>query len=89
MNRGLSRSQPHLGAGLDSFAYRHPEPADRVTTFEVDHPLLQALADKTGLTGGLSRALAIPRRLLYDRAGVLAGLAAAIRHGRACRLVLR
>jgi methyltransferase (TIGR00027 family) len=31
-----------LGAGLDSFAYRHPELADRVTIFEVDHPLSQA-----------------------------------------------
>jgi methyltransferase (TIGR00027 family) len=31
-----------LGAGLDSFAYRHPELAGRVTIFEVDHPLSQA-----------------------------------------------
>jgi methyltransferase (TIGR00027 family) len=31
-----------LGAGLDSFAYRHPELAHRVTIFEVDHPLSQA-----------------------------------------------
>jgi methyltransferase (TIGR00027 family) len=31
-----------LGAGLDSFAYRRPELADRLTVFEVDHPLSQA-----------------------------------------------
>ena len=31
-----------LGAGLDSFAYRRADLADRVTVFEVDHPLSQA-----------------------------------------------
>jgi methyltransferase (TIGR00027 family) len=31
-----------LGAGLDSFAYRRSDLADRVTVFEVDHPLSQA-----------------------------------------------
>ena len=29
--------------------------------------LLRQLADKTGLTGGLSRALASPRLLIHDR----------------------
>jgi methyltransferase (TIGR00027 family) len=31
-----------LGAGLDSFAYRHPDLLERLTVFEVDHPLSQA-----------------------------------------------
>jgi methyltransferase (TIGR00027 family) len=31
-----------LGAGLGSFAYRRVDVADRVTVFEVDHPLSQA-----------------------------------------------
>jgi len=31
--------------------------------------LLRHLADKTGLTGGLSAALASPRILVHDRAG--------------------
>jgi Transposase DDE domain group 1 len=43
--------------------------------------LLRALADKTGLTGGLSRALATPRLLIHDRGRVLADLAAAIADG--------
>jgi Transposase DDE domain group 1 len=43
--------------------------------------LLRALADKTGLTGGLSRALATPRLLVHDRGRVLADLAAAIGDG--------
>ena len=32
-----------LGAGLDSYALRHPERADRVQIFEVDQPAMQAL----------------------------------------------
>jgi Transposase DDE domain group 1 len=43
--------------------------------------LLRAVADKTGLTGGLSRALATPRLLVHDRGRVLADLAAAIGDG--------
>ena len=31
-----------LGAGLDSFAYRNPFPADALRVFEVDHPATQA-----------------------------------------------
>jgi hypothetical protein len=42
--------------------------------------LLRALADKTGLTGGLSRALASDR-VLHDRGRVLADLACAIADG--------
>ena len=38
--------------------------------------LLRHLADKTGLTGGLSRALATPRFLVHDRGRVIADLAA-------------
>lgn len=30
-----------LGAGLDTFAYRNPYPADRLHVFEVDHPATQ------------------------------------------------
>ena len=43
--------------------------------------LLRHLADKTGLTGGLSRALASPRLLVHDRGRVLADLACAIADG--------
>lgn len=32
-----------LGAGLDTFAFRRPELADRLHVFEVDHPTTQAL----------------------------------------------
>ena len=43
--------------------------------------LLRALADTTGLTGGLSRALASDRLLVHDRGRVLADLACAIADG--------
>ncbi len=43
--------------------------------------LLRALADKTGLTGGLSTALAGDRVLVHDRGRVLADLACAIADG--------
>jgi hypothetical protein len=43
--------------------------------------LLRALADKTGLTGGLSRALTSDRLLVHDRGRVLADLACAIADG--------
>ncbi len=43
--------------------------------------LLRALADNTGLTGGLSRALATDRPLVHDRGRVLADLACAIADG--------
>jgi hypothetical protein len=43
--------------------------------------LVRALADKTGLTGGLSRALASRRLLVHDRGRVLADLACAIADG--------
>jgi hypothetical protein len=43
--------------------------------------LLRALADKTGLTAGLSKALATPRLLIHDRGRVLADLAVAIGGG--------
>src|SRR5260221_14528445 len=43
--------------------------------------LLRALTDKTGLTRGLSRALATPRLLIHDRGRVLADLACAIADG--------
>jgi Transposase DDE domain group 1 len=43
--------------------------------------LVRALADKTGLTGGLSRALVSRRLLVHDRGRVLADLACAIAGG--------
>jgi len=43
--------------------------------------LLRQVADKTGLTGGLSRALASPRLLIHDRGRVTADLACAIADG--------
>ena len=43
--------------------------------------LLRALAGRTGLTGGLSRALASDRPLVHDRGQVLADLACAIADG--------
>ena len=43
--------------------------------------LLRHLADKTGLTGGLSDALATARFLVHDRGRVLADLACAIADG--------
>ena len=43
--------------------------------------LVRALADNTGLTAGLSRALASPRLLVHDRGRVLADLACAIADG--------
>jgi hypothetical protein len=43
--------------------------------------LLRQLVDKTGLAGGLSRALASPRLLIHDRGRVTADLACAIADG--------
>jgi hypothetical protein len=43
--------------------------------------LLRSLADRTGLTAGLSKALATPRLLIHDRGRVLADLATAIAGG--------
>ena len=43
--------------------------------------MLRQLADKTGLTGGLSRALATPRLLIHDRGRVTADLPCAIADG--------
>jgi Transposase DDE domain group 1 len=43
--------------------------------------LLRSLSDRTGLTGGLSRALASSRLLVHDRGRVLADLACAVADG--------
>jgi hypothetical protein len=43
--------------------------------------LIRALADNTGLTAGLSKALATQRLLVHDRGRVLADLACAIADG--------
>ena len=41
VRRGV-RQYVVLGAGLDTFAYRNPYPAEDLTVFEVDHPATQA-----------------------------------------------
>lgn len=41
VRRGV-RQYVVLGAGLDTFAYRNPYPADGLTVYEVDHPATQA-----------------------------------------------
>lgn len=41
MERGITR-YVILGAGLDSFAYRHPDLAASVQVFEIDHPVTQS-----------------------------------------------
>jgi methyltransferase (TIGR00027 family) len=41
VQRGV-RQYVVLGAGLDTFAYRHPYPRSRLRVFEVDHPATQA-----------------------------------------------
>jgi hypothetical protein len=43
--------------------------------------LLRALSDRTGLTAGLSKALASPRLLIHDRGRGIADLACAITDG--------
>ena len=43
--------------------------------------MLRALSDRTGLTAGLSRALASDRLLIHDRGRVLADLACAVADG--------
>ncbi len=43
--------------------------------------VLRLLADRSGLTGGLSRALATPRLLVHDRGRVLADVACAVAGG--------
>jgi hypothetical protein len=51
--------------------------------------LLRHLADKTGLTGGLARALATARLLVHDRGRALADLACAIADGARCCVRIR
>ncbi len=41
VRRGV-RQYVVLGAGLDTFAYRNPYPAQQLSVFEVDHPVTQA-----------------------------------------------
>jgi methyltransferase (TIGR00027 family) len=50
-----------LGAGLDTFAYRNPFPADQLRVFEVDHPATQAWKRKRLAAGGI----AIPESLSF------------------------
>jgi len=59
IGRGV-RQYVILGAGLDTFAYRNPHPADALRVFEVDHPATQAWkrerlqAAGIGATGALT-----------------------------------
>jgi methyltransferase (TIGR00027 family) len=50
-----------LGAGLDTFAYRHPYPAESLRVFEVDHPATQEW--KRGLLA--DAAIATPATLTF------------------------
>ena len=50
-----------LGAGLDTFAYRRPDLAGRLTVYEVDHPSTQAW--KRGCLGDAG--IAIPQHLRF------------------------
>ena len=50
-----------LGAGLDTFAYRNPYPAEQLRVFEVDHPATQAWKKKRLETGHI----AIPESLTF------------------------
>jgi methyltransferase (TIGR00027 family) len=50
-----------LGAGLDTFAYRNPYPAETLRVFEVDHPATQAWKRRK-LTAG---SIAVPAWLTY------------------------
>jgi hypothetical protein len=56
--------------------------AARGIVSHADLVLLRALADRTGLTAGLSKALASRRLLVHDRGRVLADLACAIADAR-------
>jgi methyltransferase (TIGR00027 family) len=42
-----------LGAGLDTFPYRNPYPADRLHVFEVDHPATQGWKRRRLAKGGI------------------------------------
>jgi methyltransferase (TIGR00027 family) len=44
-----------LGAGLDTFAYRNPYPADRLRVYEVDHPATQAWKLELLRAAGIAR----------------------------------
>jgi methyltransferase (TIGR00027 family) len=44
-----------LGAGLDTFAFRRPDLADRLQVFEVDHPVTQGMKQqRIGMAGWLT-----------------------------------
>lgn len=43
-----------VGAGMDSFAWRHPDLAERLQVFEVDHPATQGLKRDRLAAAGLS-----------------------------------
>ncbi len=60
VRRGV-RQYVVLGAGLDTFAYRNPYPADSLTVFEVDHPATQAW--KRGRLG--TAGIAVPPSLRF------------------------
>jgi hypothetical protein len=65
----LQGERYRLGEGLAGYWRRRGHRVARGAA------LLRVLTDKTGLTGGLSRALATDRLLTHDRRRVLADLA--------------
>ncbi len=58
-----------LGAGLDSFAWRHPDLMDEIDLFEVDHPATQAWKRERLEAAGLS----CPPRAHFIAADLAAG----------------
>jgi methyltransferase (TIGR00027 family) len=53
-----------LGAGIDSFAHRYPDLVERLTIFEVDHPLSQAWKRQRLEELGIS----VPHNVVYAAA---------------------
>jgi methyltransferase (TIGR00027 family) len=60
VQRGV-RQYVVLGAGLDTFAYRNPYPAEALRVFEVDHPATQAWKRSRLDEGGI----AVPQTLSF------------------------
>src|SRR5262249_2374013 len=60
MERGLTR-YVILGAGLDSFAYRHADLAAFVQVFEIDHPVTQSWKQRRLFELGVQR----PSNLIF------------------------
>ena len=67
-----------LGAGFDTFAWRQPEWADRLTVFEVDHPATQAQKRKLLREIGFAEPANLrPCGVDFEKTSLQDGLAAA------------